>query len=92
MGKKKATLRQRLRKGATEKLDEMQVAVTEAARGICEGTSVDPYDLLKLGGARSAGSRTLHHDLVTALANDAEAELEAIYNNQREMFDADKAD
>jgi len=58
----------------------------DAAKPIVKGTSVDAGLLMQLA-SQPQRSKTLHHQLVTKLANDAEAELEKLYNQQIEMLD-----
>lgn len=81
MTKKKVTLRQRLRNAAESKLQGLLEQATEAAAEICKGTSVDKHLLMQLASTPNGG-KTLRNDLITKLANDAEAELEKLYNNQ----------
>jgi len=79
---KKMTFRQRVRATADERLSAMIVAVREADRQICKEskTEINFYDVMKL----ACGGRTesLRNRLVTELANEHMAELEAIHNNQ----------
>ena len=81
---KKLTLRQRLRADAEKKLDGMVEQACERVAGVTEGTSVDFFRLMQLA-SQPQHSKTLKHDLVTALANDAEDELERIYNDQQKL-------
>ena len=81
---KKLTLRQRLRADADKKLEAMVEQACEKVATITEGTSVDFYRLMQLA-SQPSHSKTLRHDLITALANDAEAELERIYNDQMKL-------
>jgi hypothetical protein len=69
MGKQKLTFRQRLRKDAEAKLDAM-ITTMGAAMQLA---------------SQPVHGKTLRHDLVTKLANEAEAALEAIYNNQMDL-------
>lgn len=84
MAKKKLTLRQRLRNAAGDKLDGMVEQALEAGDVITKGTSVDTPLLLQLA-SQPNGGKTLRNDLITRLANDAEAELEKIYNSQQPL-------
>jgi hypothetical protein len=83
MGKKKApalTLRQRLRQAASAKLDGMVEQIQEQATAVCGDTSLLGVDLMHLASSRQ--NKTLREHMISALANDAEAELERLYNNQ----------
>lgn len=85
MAKKKGnvqpmTLRQRLRADADKKLDNLVVQATEAVDKILEDTPLIAADLMHLASAKQ--NKTLRSHMVGVLANQAEQELEAIYNKQ----------
>jgi hypothetical protein len=86
MGKQKLTFRQRLRKDAEAKLDAMITTMGAAGVRVVEehDSGIDPALLMQLASQPVHG-KTLRHDLVTKLANEAEAALEAIYNNQMDL-------
>lgn len=84
---KKITLRQRLRAAAKRELDRLEGKACEAVAEIVEGTSIDYYSLMKLASTNQG--KSLRTELITALANDAEAELEAIYNKQMALIEDD---
>jgi hypothetical protein len=93
MSKKKGlTLRQRLREGAEKKLHLMVLAMEGAANSVLEKheSNIDPLLLMQLA-SQPNGGKTLRHDLVTALANEAEEELERLYNNQLDLPVEEKA-
>ena len=89
MSKKKEkalTLRQRLRLDAEKKLHLMVLAMEGAAERVLEehDSHIDKMMLLQLTSQPNHG-KTLRHDLVTQLTNEAEAELERIYNEQLDL-------
>jgi len=79
--KKKLTLRQRLRNDARAKLDGLIEQAQERVTEVVAGTSIHPALLMQLASQPKRG-KTLQHNLVTALTNDAEDELEKLYNKQ----------
>lgn len=93
MAKKKKvkamTLRQRLRAKAQEKLESLQEDVIDAVGSACDShnTKINPYDMMRLisGGM----TKTLRERLITELANETEAELEALYNKQLGLLEDD---
>lgn len=94
MAKKKAmTLRQRLRADADKRLDALERAMISAAVRVCEenDTELNPALLMQLASQPKHG-KTLRHQLITDLANEAEAKLEAIYNNQLPLSGVDNDD
>lgn len=90
---KKMTFRQRLREKAEKKLHLIVLAMEGAAERVTEeyGTNIDAGLLMQLASQPTKG-KTLRHDLVTRLANEMEAELEAIFNNQQKLDLGDKDD
>ena len=91
MAKQKLTFRQRMRKDAEAGLDDLVVRVQAFAIKAVKGTSVDPALLMQLAGQPKQG-KTLRHDLITKLANDKEAELEKLYNDQQKLDLGEKDD
>lgn len=93
MAKQKLTFRQRLRADAEKKLHLMVLAMEGAAERVTEehDSNIDTALLMQLA-SQPNGSKTLRHDLVTQLANEKEAELERIYNDQAklDLGDADE--
>ncbi len=81
MGKQKLSFRQQLRSDSEKQLDGLVEQAIEAGDRITKGTSVDTGRLLQLASQPNQG-KTLRHDLVTVLANDKEAELQKLYNDQ----------
>ncbi len=80
---KKITLRQRLRADAAEKLVGLKQQAVERVGEIADAAGINKYDLMK---ACTVGHlATLEKQLVTDLANNAEAELERIYNSQQKL-------
>jgi len=91
MAKKKAmTLRQRLRADAEKKLEVLELAMRVAGKGVCEehDTGVDPALLMQLA-SQPDHTKTLRNQLITQLANEKEAALEKLYNNQMDMLQED---
>jgi hypothetical protein len=86
MTKKKLSFRQRLRDGAENKLDKMVSTMQAAATRVIEehDSNINEYLLMQLASQPIQG-KTLRHDLVTKLANEAEQELEALYNDQHKL-------
>ena len=82
---KKMTFRQRLRTDAEERLDAMIVAMADNARVVCKArkTEINSYDVMQLLCASQ--TKSLRHRLITELANERMAELEAIYNRQQHL-------
>ena len=71
----------------------MVEAVRIAARDVVKPHSqINPHDVMRL--ISTGQTKTLREDLITQLANETEAELEAIYNKQMNLLpedsDADK--
>lgn len=79
------TLRQRLRLDAEKKLDRILHDLELAADQILDRakTGLVTWDLLHLAGSKQ--NKSLRAHMVTKLANEAELELERLYNNQAEM-------
>jgi len=83
---KKMTFRQRLRDGAEKKLNMMVSTMQSAATRVIEehDSGIDAFLLMQLASQPEQG-KTLRHDLVTKLSNEAEAELEKIWNDQQAL-------
>jgi hypothetical protein len=80
---KRLSLRQELRKVAETKLPAVKLQAAEAIDKIAREYGVDWKDLVK---AISDGtSKTANHNLVTQLANKAEADLIEIWNDQQKL-------
>jgi hypothetical protein len=82
------TLRQRLRGGCEKQLDELVAEGRAAIDRVSMPHKIGGPSLAKLvaGGEQ----KTHRHMLVTHLANNAEAALEKIYNNQQDLDLGDK--
>ena len=82
---KKMTFRQRLRADAEDKLQQMESTVrllaTDALKS--EGTTINPFDVMRL--ASGTQTKSLRYRLIGELANEKEAELEALYNKQQDL-------
>jgi hypothetical protein len=82
---KKMTLRQQLRAQAEEKLETVQKLVLTGVQRALEEADVElnKFDVMRLciGGQ----TKTVHEQLVTDLANQAEAKLLEIWNNQQQL-------
>lgn len=87
--KKPVSFRQRLRVGATKRLDAHCDELVNQAKDIADRLGVKPSDLLKY--ASGGQIKTLEETLVTVIANKQEAELEEIYNGQMDLI-PEKAD
>lgn len=87
---KKMTLRQQLRAQAISKLDELTRLMSTAATRVCEeaDTEINPYDVMRMMTAGQ--NKTVRAQLVTDLANEAEARLLEIWNNQQQLDLGDK--
>jgi len=76
------TFRQRLRERSTDRLASIADAVNAAAISVLDraGSEISPNDVMRLlsGGQ----TKTLCEQLITQLSNEAEAEMEIIYNRQ----------
>lgn len=81
------TLRQRLRADAEKKLETLHRAMRVAGKTVCEdhATNIDPALLMQLA-SNPEHSKTLRYTLITQLANEKEAALEKLYNNQMDML------
>ena len=85
---KKISFRQRLRNQCAERLDVMAEAVRITARDVVAPHSqISSLDVMRLLCAGQ--TKTLREDLITQLANETEAELEAIYNKQMNLLPED---
>ncbi len=91
MKAKKMTFRQRLRAQSEERLQHMESAIrilaTESVKAV---SAINPFDVMRL--ASGTQTKSLRHRLVTELANEAEAELEALYNKQMDLLKGDSDD
>lgn len=89
MAKNKAlTLRQRLRADAEKKLNVLINSMLHAGERVVEehDTGIDPALLMQLTSQPKHG-KTLRHQLITVLANEAEDALEKLYNSQMNLID-----
>jgi hypothetical protein len=80
---KALTFRQRLRVGATSRLEIHRNELVDQAAKIAGKLGVKTQDLLKY--AAGGQIKTTEAALVTAIANAQEAELEALYNKQMDL-------
>lgn len=80
---KKLTLRQQLRAKAEEQLKGLKEQAVERVGEIADAAGINKYELMK--ACSVAHHTTLEHQLVTDLANNAEAELMRIWNNQQDL-------
>lgn len=83
MSKEKAmSFRQRLRAQSAERLDAIATGVARAADAamVDADTDINVHDVMRLLCAGQ--TKTLREQLITELSNEAEAELEKIYNRQ----------
>ena len=81
---KKMTFRQRLRVEAGEILDGLCNIVSGlASEVVAEESKINSADVMRLlsGGQ----TKSLRHRLITELANEKEAKLEALYNRQQQL-------
>lgn len=77
-------LRQRLRSAADDKLATIEGKVLEACRdAVSQHSQVNPYDVMRL--CCTGPQKSLRAKLITDLANEAEAELERLWNNQQKL-------
>ncbi len=77
------TLRQQLRDKASPQLAKLMAEMRMAATKVVEGSSIHPTDLM--GICCKTQVATLHDHLITVLANDAEAELVKLWNDQQKL-------
>ena len=81
-------LRKTLRAEAKQELEAKQAEILTTADNLCAGTSLDPDLLLRtVTGKRVA---TLTAKAITALANDAEADLLTLHTNKVRVHDDGK--
>ncbi len=81
---RKMTFRQRLRAQSEERLEKMASVIRlQAIESVKAVSQINPFDVMKL--ACGTQTKSLRYRLVTELANEAEAELEALYNKQIEL-------
>ena len=82
---KQMTLRQQMRAQAADKLAELEKLVHSGVLRALEeaGVELNPYDVMRLcvGGQ----TKTVREQLITDLANLAEAELLRLWNNQQTL-------
>ena len=84
------TLRQQLRDKAEERLQELIIEALDAINRVSMPHAIGGPSLAKL---ISGGEQKTHrHMLVTHLANNAEAELVKLWNNQQELDIGDSND
>lgn len=74
------TFRQRLRAKSEEKLVEIVAEATTKLRKVATNNGLKVGDLAKL--CSPGEHKTIFDSMVTQLANNTEADLEKIYNNQ----------
>ena len=86
---RKMTFRQRLRAQATEKLNELELAMLAAAHQVRADFNIElnVYNIMRL--LCTGKNKSLRYRLVTELANEQEAELEALYNRQMNLLEED---
>lgn len=82
---KEMTLRQQLRAQAEEKLDALERLLNAAAIRVGEeaGTQINVYDVMRMMVNKQ--NKTVRAQLVTDLANEAEAALIKIWNDQQKL-------
>lgn len=80
---RKLTLRQRLRADAETRLDKIISDSQDEVNKLLEGTGLACWDVMLLATGRK--NNTLRSHLVSKLANEAEEELERIYNAQQSL-------
>lgn len=89
--KKKETVsfRQRLRNDAAEELYALRLKFEEVCESelIAANTGISKFDVFKL--LSGSQTKTLEEQLITELANEKEAALEAIYNKQIDLLPED---
>jgi len=78
-----SALRQLLREKSGKNLDKLIDKMATAARDVANQSGIKPSELMKI----TIGGRTdtLRTKLVTILANDLEADLLNMYNNQQDL-------
>lgn len=81
---RKMTFRQRLRAEAEDQLEEMKSDIRlQATESVKAVSAINPFDVMRL--ACGTQTKSLRYRLVTELANEKEAKLEALYNKQMEL-------
>ena len=75
------TFRQRLRGQSEEQLNKIIKLAYDAVDKAKGGTKISTVNLMRM--CSGTQTKTLRDQLVTQLSNEAEAELEAIYNRQQ---------
>jgi hypothetical protein len=89
---KKISFRQRLRNQCADRLDVIIKASYDAVDKAKGNSHIGTKEIMRL--CSGGQTKTLREDLITQLANETEAELEAIYNKQMNLLpedpDADK--
>ena len=88
--KKEQTLRQKMRAAAEGRLNDLMRAMQGAAGEVVSDTTIDPVDLMGMCCKSQVG--TLREKLVTRLANEAEDDLVALWNNQQDLDLGNKND
>ncbi len=84
---KKISFRQRLRNKSEETLDTIIKAAYDAVDKAKGGHHISTVDIMRL--CSGGQTKTLRENLITQLANETEAELEAIYNRQMNLLPED---
>lgn len=84
---KKSTLRQRLRASAAVRLATIQASMDTACERVSDDcdTDIDMHDVMRL--ICNKQNKTVREGLITALANEAETKLEALYNRQQNLLE-----
>lgn len=92
MAKKKPkalTFRQRLRLKSQEKLESIQRDVNDAVVAAVDSNNTKLHPRLVMQLCVGGQTKTLREKLITELANETEAELEALYNKQLGLLPED---
>ena len=79
----KPTLRQRLRAKAAQQLAELEERTKEAILLQRKGAVYSVEDMARL--VAGGNTKTLREKLVTAMTNELESELEALFNRQENL-------
>lgn len=81
---RKMNLRQRLRSAADDKLTMIEQKVLESCRdAVAQHSQINPYEVMRL--CCTGPQKSLRAKLITDMANEAEAELERLWNNQQKL-------
>ena len=79
------TLRQQLRAQAADKLRELQRLVTTAVERAMDEADVELNSADVMRMCVNSQTKTLHEQIITDLANQAEADLLKMWNNQQAL-------